>query len=57
MYAKEMLTNDPLWRKYAIDDISRECGFSNRSNFSKLFLEMTAMSPVEFARKIEQGVE
>ncbi|UTX48874.1 helix-turn-helix domain-containing protein [Chryseobacterium sp. MA9] len=57
MYAKEMLTNDPLWRKYAIDDISRECGFSNRSNFSKLFLEMTAMSPVEFIRKIEQGVE
>ncbi|WP_407846187.1 helix-turn-helix domain-containing protein [Chryseobacterium sp. KCF3-3] len=57
MYAKEMLTNDPLWRKYAIDDISRECGFSNRSNFSKLFMEMTAMSPVEFARKIEHGVE
>ena len=53
MYAQEMLIHDQHWRKYAIDDISKECGFSNRSNFSKLFLEMTLMSPVEFIQKIE----
>jgi AraC-like DNA-binding protein len=53
IYAKEMLTHDQHWRKYSIDDISKECGFSNRSNFSKLFLEMTSMSPVEFIQKVE----
>lgn len=53
IYAKEMLIHDQHWRKYAIDDISKECGFSNRSNFSKLFLEITSMSPVEFIQKIE----
>jgi len=56
-YAKEMLINDNEWRKYSIDTISKECGFSNRSNFSKFFLEITSLSPVEFIQKIKGDQE
>ncbi|QBA19731.1 AraC family transcriptional regulator [Chryseobacterium indologenes] len=55
IYAKERLIHDSLWRKYAVDDLSKECGFSNRSKFSKLFHEMTSMSPVEFIQNIENN--
>lgn len=54
-HAKEMLINDNEWRKYSIDTISKECGFSNRSNFSRFFMEMTSMGPIEFIQKINKS--
>jgi len=48
-----MLTTSAEWRKYSIDTIAHECRFSNRSNFSKLFTELTAFTPPEFIQKIK----
>lgn len=53
-YAKEMIANDSEWRKYSIDTISKECGFSNRSNFSKFFFEITAVNVVDFIQQMKQ---
>ncbi|WP_123947417.1 helix-turn-helix domain-containing protein [Chryseobacterium pennae] len=52
-YAKEMITTSAQWRKYSIEIIAHECRFSNRSNFSKLFTELTTFTPPEFIQKIK----
>ncbi|KIC61349.1 helix-turn-helix domain-containing protein [Chryseobacterium taiwanense] len=52
-YAKKMLTTSSEWRKYSIETIAKECGFTNRSNFSKIFIEVVGVSPVEFVEKIQ----
>ena len=51
-YAKEMLRTSAQWRKYSIDTIADECGFSTRPKFSTIFIELTALTPSEFIQKI-----
>lgn len=50
-YAKEMLRTSAQWRKYSIDTIADECGFSTRPKFSTFFIELTALTPSEFIQK------
>ncbi|MFZ4929116.1 helix-turn-helix domain-containing protein [Chryseobacterium sp. Mn2064] len=54
-YAKQMLTSNNEWRKYSIETIAKECGFTNRSNFSKIFIEVVGVNPVEFVEKIQMN--
>jgi AraC-like DNA-binding protein len=51
-YAKEMLRTNVQWRKYSIDTIADECGFSTRPKFSTFFIELTALTPSEYIQKI-----
>ncbi|MFP3591318.1 helix-turn-helix domain-containing protein [Chryseobacterium sp. SIMBA_038] len=54
-YAKQMLTTSSEWRKYSIETLAKECGFTNRSNFSKIFVEVAGVSPVEFVEKLQMN--
>lgn len=56
-YAREMLISDAQWRKYSVETLAKECGFSNRSVFSKYFTELTAMSPAQFADELNKTKE
>lgn len=51
-YAKEMLRTSVQWRKYSIDTIADECGFSTRPKFSTCFIELTGVMPSEYIQKI-----
>ncbi|MEN4761694.1 AraC family transcriptional regulator [Chryseobacterium sp. C39-AII1] len=54
-YAKQMLTSNNEWRKYSIETIAKECGFTNRSNFSKIFIEVVGVNPAEFVERIQMN--
>jgi AraC-like DNA-binding protein len=47
-----MLRTNVQWRKYSIDTIADECGFSTRPKFSTFFIELTALMPSEYIQKI-----
>ena len=43
-----MIAESKLWRSYSVETIASECGFTNRSNFSKIFTEIKGVSPNDF---------
>ena len=47
-YAAKMIAESKLWRSYSVETIASECGFTNRSNFSKIFTEIKGVSPNDF---------
>lgn len=47
-YAAKMITESKVWRSYSVEKIASECGFTNRSNFSKIFTEIKGISPNGF---------
>ncbi|AZA66419.1 AraC family transcriptional regulator [Chryseobacterium carnipullorum] len=52
-YVTKKLYESKIWRSYSIETLAKECGFSNRSNFSKVFTEVNNISPADFIRKRE----
>lgn len=47
-FAAKMIAESKIWRSYSVETIAYECGFTNRSNFSKIFTEIKGVSPNDF---------
>lgn len=47
-FAAKMIAESKIWRSYSVETIAYECGFTNRSNFSKIFTEIKGISPNDF---------
>lgn len=47
-YAAKMLVENKTWRSYSVETMASECGFTNRSNFSKIFTDIMGVTPNEF---------
>ena len=47
-FAAKMIAESKVWRSYSVETIASECGFTNRSNFSKIFTEIKGVSPNDF---------
>jgi len=56
-YVTKKLYESKMWRSYSIETLAKECGFSNRSNFSKVFTEVNDISPADFIRKREHELK
>jgi len=56
-YATEKIYSDKEWRKYSVEDISDNSGFSSRQNFSNLFQEINGMRPQDFIKKRKEETE
>lgn len=56
-YVTTKLYESKIWRSYSIETLAKECGFSNRSNFSKVFTEVNNISPANFIWKREDELK
>lgn len=56
-YATEKLYNDKEWRKKSVEDLARDCGFSNRQSFSNTFYELNGIRPADFSKKRKEERE
>ena len=56
-YATEKICNDKTWRKYKVDNIALDCGFSNRQIFSNAFYGQNGIRPADFLRKRKEEVK
>lgn len=54
-YAAKMIAESKLWRSYSVETLASECGFTNRSNFSKIFTEIKGVSPNDFILQCKEG--
>lgn len=50
-YATQKIYSDKEWRKYSVEDIASQCGFSNRQSFSNIFFEQNGIRPADFIKK------
>lgn len=53
-YALQKITENKKYRKYSIDALSIEFGFSKRRHFSDVFIKKTGMTPSAFIDKLNQ---
>ena len=53
IYITEILRESHKYRSYSTKALAEECGFSDRTKFTKAFTEINGMSPAEMIRKIE----
>lgn len=56
-YATQKIYNDKQWRKFSVEDIANESGFSNRQSFSNYFFERNGIRPADFLKKRKQEIE
>ncbi len=49
-YITEKLTSDDEYLKYNSETVAKECGFSSRSNFSKVFAQLNGVNFTEFVK-------
>ena len=50
-FATQKIYSDKEWRKYSVEDIATQCGFSNRQSFSNIFFEQNGIRPADFIKK------
>ena len=50
-FATKKIYSDKEWRKYSVEDIAIQCGFSNRQSFSNIFYEQNGIRPADFIKK------
>ncbi|WP_234109322.1 helix-turn-helix domain-containing protein [Chryseobacterium sp. R2A-55] len=50
-HVTKMLTENRAWRKYSLDTLVAESGFSNRSKFTQLFVDHNGMNPMDFVER------
>ncbi len=50
-YVRDRLYEDRQWRCYGVEVLAKECGYADRSKFSRAFEQETSVSPLEFIRK------
>lgn len=50
-YVRDRLYEDRTWRCYGVEVLAKECGYADRSKFSRAFEQETSVSPLEFIRK------
>lgn len=53
-YITQLLRESSKYRNYSVEALSNECGFTDRSRFSKAFTEMNGLSPVEFIAQLNR---
>lgn len=51
-YVTKMLMENRLWRHYSVETLAKECGFADRTNFSRAFKAHHQVSPVEFIQQL-----
>ena len=51
--AKELLSDVNLTKKYTIEALSTQCGFSNKTSFNKAFKKFTGETPSSFREKTQ----
>lgn len=56
-YVRDMLYDSRQWRRYSVETLAKECGFADRTKFSRAFRQETGVSPVEFIRKREEELD
>lgn len=52
-YIKDKLKNDSTFRKYSIQTLAEEVGYSNASAFSRAFKKFTGTTPSKFLKTLE----
>mgnify|MGYP002424253928 FL=1 len=50
-YITDKLNTDDEYLKYNSETVAKECGFSSRSNFSKVFTQLNGVNFTEFVKK------
>lgn len=56
-YATQKIYNDKQWRKFSVEDLANEFGFSNRQSFSNYFFERNGIRPADFIKKRKEEIE
>lgn len=53
-YAVYKLKTDKKWRLFTVENLGKECGFSDRTNFSRAFAEFFEVGVVEFIENLPE---
>lgn len=53
-YITEMLKENSQYRHYSLEALAEECGFSDRTKFSKAFTEINGIAPSEFIHQFNR---
>ncbi|UCA61745.1 helix-turn-helix domain-containing protein [Chryseobacterium rhizoplanae] len=56
-YITNLLLEDTKYLNYSIDGLAQICGIVNRQLFSKHFMEINSMRPIDFIRKRKEELE
>ena len=51
-YVTAKLQENKVWQHYSVETLAKECGFADRTNFSRAFKAHNQVSPVEFIQKL-----
>ena len=51
-YVTAKLQENKLWQHYSVETLANECGFADRTNFSRAFKAHNQLSPVEFIQQL-----
>lgn len=55
-YVTKKLQDSAKWRHYSVETLSKECGFADRTNFSRAFKAYNSVSPVEFIQNLNDSL-
>lgn len=53
-YITGLLSERSTYRNYSVEALAEECGFADRSKFSKAFTEINGLSPGEFVAQLKR---
>lgn len=53
-YITRMLQENSKYRNYSLEALAEECGFSDRTKFSKAFTEINGIAPTEFIHQFNR---
>lgn len=56
-YITNLLLEDSKYLNYSIDGLTQMCGMANRQVFSKHFMEINGMRPIDFIRKRKEELK
>ena len=51
-YVTMKLRESKVWQHYSVETLAKECGFADRTNFSRAFKAHNQVSPVEFIQQL-----
>lgn len=51
-YVTMRLRDSKVWQHYSVETLAKECGFADRTNFSRAFKAHNQVSPVEFIQQL-----
>lgn len=56
-YITEKLDTDPEYHKFTSDALAKKCGISSRTNFSKVFMQVTGMNFTQYLNKVKSEMD